>query len=166
MQTSAKSAFCETYSLYLVLSWLPVYLVKARGFSIADMARLGAGIHAVYALTSVITGWGSDRWRMAGATSNRVRRTALITGLILIAGCLSLSAVAGRAGSALALVGCGVGLGIATPTIFATAQTLAGPAAAPRWMGVQNFVGNPAGIAAPVVTGIAVDRTGSFSAVF
>lgn len=163
---SSVGQFCETYSLYLVLSWLPVYLVKARGFSIAEMAQLGAGIYAVYAVTSVITGWGSDRWRMAGATANRVRKTALITGLVLIAGCLLFCSIAGPAGSVLALVGCGVGFGIATPAIFATAQTLAGPAAAARWMGVQNFVGNLAGITAPVITGIAVDRTGSFSAGF
>jgi dipeptide/tripeptide permease len=33
-------------------------------------------------------------------------------------------------------------------------------------MGVQNLVGNLAGITAPVITGIAVDRTGGFSAGF
>jgi MFS family permease len=163
---SCIGQFCETYSLYLVLSWLPVYLVKARGFSIAEMAQLGAGIYGVYALTSLVTGWGSDRWRMAGATSNLVRKTALITGLVLIAACLIVCSVAGTMGSVIALVGCGVGFGMATPALFATAQTLAGPAAAARWMGIQNFVGNLAGITAPVITGVAVDRTGSFSAGF
>jgi MFS family permease len=163
---SCIGQFCETYSLYLVLSWLPVYLVKARGFSITEMAQIGAGIYAFYAVTSIITGWGSDRWRMAGATQNRVRKTSLITGLLLIAGCLVLCSYTGQLGSVLALIGCGVGFGIATPAIFASAQILAGPDAAARWMGVQNFVGNLAGITAPVVTGIAVDRTGSFSAGF
>jgi MFS family permease len=115
--------------LYLMLSWLPVYLVKAQGFSIAEMARMGAGIYGIYAITSLITGWGADRWRMAGATENRVRKTALITGLIVIAGCLVICSLAGPVGSVLALVGCGIGFGVATPAIFATAQTLAGPAA-------------------------------------
>ena len=50
--------------------------------------------------------------------------------------------------------------------MFASAQILAGPDAAGRWMGVQNFVGNFAGIAAPVITGIAVDRSGGFSSAF
>jgi len=163
---SCIGQFCETYSLYMVLSWLPVYLVKARGFSITEMAQIGAAIYALYAVTSIITGWGSDRWRRAGATQNRVRKTSLITGLLLIAGCLVLCSYTGRLGSVLALIGCGVGFGIATPAIFASAQILAGPGAAARWMGVQNFVGNLAGITAPVVTGIAVDRTGSFSAGF
>ena len=83
---SCIGQFCETYSLYLVLSWLPVYLVKAHGFSIAEMAQMGAGIYGIYAITSLITGWGADRWRMAGATENRVRKTPLITGLVVIAG--------------------------------------------------------------------------------
>ena len=33
-------------------------------------------------------------------------------------------------------------------------------------MGVQNFFGNLAGIIAPVVTGMVVDRTGTFSVGF
>ena len=46
------------------------------------------------------------------------------------------------------------------------AQTLADPDAAARWFGVQNFLGNFAGISAPVITGIVVDRTGNFSFAF
>ena len=38
----------------------------------------------------------------------------------------------------------------------------AGPAAAGRWAGLQNFVGNWAGIAAPALTGFIVGRTGQF----
>ena len=33
-------------------------------------------------------------------------------------------------------------------------------------MGVQNFSANLAGISAPVITGVVVDRTGSFSSAF
>jgi MFS family permease len=32
---SCLGAFCGAYALYLVVTWLPVYLVKARGFSMA-----------------------------------------------------------------------------------------------------------------------------------
>ena len=46
--------------------------------------------------------------------------------------------------------------------MWAIAQTLAGPRAAARWVGIQNFVGNLAGIVAPIVTGLVVDRTGQF----
>ena len=52
--------------------------------------------------------------------------------------------------------------GICNPHLFAGAQTLAGAQAAGQWMGVQNFVGNFAGIIAPALTGFLVGLTGRF----
>jgi sugar phosphate permease len=148
------------------LSWLPVYLVKTHGLTMAQMAPLGAGVFALSAATSVLTGWASDRWLKAGASSNRVRKTALLAGLVGLAACLSACAFAGPLGALAAMVGCGFCLGMLTPTIWASAQTLAGPGAAARWYGVQNFFANLGGISAPVITGVAVDRTGTFSSAF
>jgi len=48
------------------------------------------------------------------------------------------------------------------PIIFAIAQTLGGPRAAGQWMGIQNLVGNLAGVIAPALTGFVVDRTGEY----
>jgi len=50
--------------------------------------------------------------------------------------------------------------------LYAITQTLAGPAAAARWVGVQNGLANIAGIVAPLITGFVVDRTGSFIGAF
>jgi MFS family permease len=52
--------------------------------------------------------------------------------------------------------------GTQTPNIFAISQTLGGPRAAGQWMGVQNFIGNIAGVVAPFVTGLVVDHTHGF----
>jgi MFS transporter, ACS family, D-galactonate transporter len=41
-------------------------------------------------------------------------------------------------------------------------QTLAGARVAGKWTGLQNFVGNFAGIIAPSLTGLVVGRTGQF----
>ena len=163
---SCLGHFCEAYAFYLVLSWLPVFLVKARGFSVTEMAQIGAGVYALSAVTCILTGWVSDHWLAVGASSNRVRKSALLTGFAGIAVCMSACALAGPFGSVLAMAGCGACLGIVTTALYATAQTLAGPEAAARWFGVQNFFGNFAGISAPVITGIVVDRTGSFSFAF
>jgi MFS family permease len=163
---SCLGGFCEAYSLYLVLSWLPVYLVKAHGFSMAEMAPIGAGVYALSAVTSVLTGSVSDHWLRMGAGSNRVRKTGLLTGFAGLAACMSMCALGGRLGSLAGMAGCGFFLGILVPAYFATAQTLAGPDATARWYGVQNFVTNLAGITAPLITGVVVDRTGSFSFAF
>ena len=50
--------------------------------------------------------------------------------------------------------------------VFAYAQTLAGPLAAGKWTGLQNGIGNFAGLVGPILTGIVVDKTGSFLAAF
>jgi MFS family permease len=55
---------------------------------------------------------------------------------------------------------------LSTPTMFAMTGTLAGPRAAGRWAGAQNVFGQLAGIIAPIVTGLIVDRTGAFSWAF
>jgi MFS family permease len=68
--------------------------------------------------------------------------------------------------SIVALLGSGLFFGMGSATIFPIGQTLAGPHAAGKWMGVQNCVGNLAGIIAPFVTGYVVDRTGDFSIAF
>lgn len=156
----------QAYAFYLVLSWLPVYLVKTHGLTMAKMAPLGAGVFALSAVTSALTGWASDRWLKAGASSNRVRKTALLAAFTGLAACLSVCGLAGPLGALAAMAGCGVCLGMLVPTIWASAQTLAGPGAAARWWGVQNCFANLAGISAPVITGVVVDRTGSFASAF
>ena len=45
-------------------------------------------------------------------------------------------------------------------------QTIAGPAVAGKWTGMQNAFGNLAGVAAPWLTGTIVARTGAFYLAF
>ncbi len=56
--------------------------------------------------------------------------------------------------------------GMCGSNIWAITQTLAGPKMAGRWTGLQNFLGNLAGIIAPAVTGFLVDYTGRFFLAF
>jgi len=56
----------------------------------------------------------------------------------------------------------GIGFGMTSPNIWAITQTLAGPRAAGRWAGSQNFIGNLSGAVGPALTGVLVDRTGQF----
>jgi cyanate permease len=56
--------------------------------------------------------------------------------------------------------------GIFSSNLWAITQTLAGPWAAGRWTGLQNFVGNLSGIVAPWLTGWIVQQTGQFYGAF
>jgi len=52
--------------------------------------------------------------------------------------------------------------GLCTSNLWAITQTIAGPRAAGKWTGLQNFAGNLAGFVSPLLTGMVVDRTGHF----
>src|SRR5229473_4457176 len=54
--------FCANYFLYLLLSWLPYYLQRARHFSPNAMAKVGGATFLLAALSSPICGWLSDQW--------------------------------------------------------------------------------------------------------
>ncbi len=56
--------------------------------------------------------------------------------------------------------------GFTTPMIFAITQTLAGARAAGQWFGMQGVAGQLAGVFAPIITGVIVDRTGQFAWAF
>jgi MFS family permease len=154
--------FCTTYAYYFVLTWLPLFLVKAHGFSVSEMAQIGAGVYAVHAASAALVGWASDYWIIAGASPNRVRKALLVTGLIGVAVLMMMCASAGRTLAILLLAMTAAFFGTQTPNIFAISQTLGGPRAAGQWMGIQNMIGNLSGVLAPVVTGFVVDRTGGF----
>jgi multisubunit Na+/H+ antiporter MnhF subunit len=70
------------------------------------------------------------------------------------------------AGSVAALFVFEIVSGCSYPGLFAIPQILAGPRAGARWVGVQNATGNLAGLIAPTVTGLLVDRTGLFDVAF
>ena len=57
-------------------------------------------------------------------------------------------------------------LGFCSPATFAIGQTMAGPLATGRWIGIQNFCGNLAGILAPAITGLLVASTGNYTLAF
>ncbi|HEY1881066.1 MAG TPA: MFS transporter [Caulobacteraceae bacterium] len=158
--------FCGNYAFYFVISWLPLYLVQERGFSMTEMAGLAGMIYAVYAVSCPLSGWLADRWMLAGASANRARKTVMISSLLVT--CVSL--VGGGFASGPVTIAClfaaAVGFGLGTSSMYAISQTLAGPNAAGKWMGFQNCVGNIAGIVGPVITGIVVDQTGSFAWAF
>jgi sugar phosphate permease len=56
--------------------------------------------------------------------------------------------------------------GLGSFNLYAIGQTLAGPVAAGRWMGVQNCLGNVSGILAPLITGAIIQATGKFQLAF
>ena len=159
---AAVGHFCTNYPLYLMIVWLPFFLVSERHLSMQEMAREGALFYFMYAIFSPLLAWIGDAWVRAGASPNFVRKLWMGIGHILIAAGL-LGCAAGSARTSFAsLMVMGAACGFTGPTIYVFAQTLAGPAVAGRWTGLQNAIGNLAGVVVAPLTGLVVDRTGQF----
>jgi MFS transporter, ACS family, D-galactonate transporter len=159
---TSAGLFCVNYVSYFLITWLPFYLVRERHFSMDAMARAGGAIYLVSAGFTTLCGWVSDRWIVAGGTPTLVRKAFVGGGLAFAGICLSLSAIGSPAVCVAMLLLGMMGFGASSSNVWAITQRLAGPQAAGRWTGFQNFVGNLAGVIAPTVTGFVVDRTGHF----
>ena len=158
--------FATNYSFYFVVTWLPIYLVKMRGYTMADMATTGAMIYVVYAASSLSMGWLADRLIASGRTAGKVRKVWACTSHTVAAAGLAVCAFGDAHISLIALYVTAFGFGFNASTIFAIGQTLAGPHAGGKWMGFQNGLGNIAGIVGPLITGVLVDRMGNFDIAF
>jgi len=158
--------FCANYTFYFVLSWLPFYLVNVRGYSIERMAAVGGITYAMNAVGSWLAGHIGDRMIGRGESPHRVYVVTLVTSHIVVAVCLVGVLLGGSRLLEPSLLVMGLAFGLATTTLYAVGQLLAGPGAAGQWIGFQNAVGNLAGIVGPAITGFLVDHTGSFYSAF
>ena len=158
--------FAGNYVSYFLITWLPFYLVRERHFSMDKMAKVGGTAYLLGACAATLAGWLSDRWIMSGGTPTRVRKTITGGGLAMAGIFVGLAATGGPFYCVAALILGVIFLGVYSSNVWAITQTLAGPQAAGRWTGFQNFIGNLAGVVAPALTGFVLDRTGHFYGAF
>jgi MFS family permease len=153
------------YCFYFILTWMPLYLTKSRGFTITEMTLLASLGFAVQAACALGYGQFSDWWTRSGRNEATCRRWMMVGSQLLAAAAILglafahtalqigfLLCVAGAASASLSL------------NLYAIAQMFAGPRASGTWVGFQNALGNLSGIFGPVVTGIIVDHAGYDSA--
>jgi len=161
---SCAGQFCGAYHLYFMLTWLPFYLVHERHLSIQDMAKTTGMYYLVDAMSAIATGWVTDFSIRNGFTTTLVRKSAMALGWSTAAIGLIGLGLAGPHSYLGWLIVAGVGCGIGQSGTFAFPQTLAGTQVAGKWVGLQNGIGNLAGVIGPVLTGSLLDWTGHFQA--
>jgi len=154
--------FCYTYAYYFLLTWLPSYLVSERHVSLEKMSVLGSVPFWGSALSAVICGWLSDKWIQGGGSVTQVRKTFVVSGLLLSCVMVPAALVTDLRLSIVLLSVAYAAFGMFASNHWAITQTLAGVAAAGKWTGLQNTVGNLSGVIAPIATGLIVQGTGSY----
>jgi sugar phosphate permease len=155
--------FSSNWFAYVMISWLPTYLLTAKGFSLSSMA-LGAALPYICALLAS-NGFGALIDRLSvGRNRTRVRKLFLIPyALSAVALMLVPQASTPRATVAMLCLAMAF-LTAATPVYSSNSLDLA-PRYAATVVGVQACIANFAGILAPVAIGY-VARSGGWSMAF
>jgi MFS family permease len=157
--------FCFDYYWYFLVNWLPDYLVTGRGLTILSAGLYAALPYFVFGASEPIGGWLADRLIRKGWSETRARKgvvtVAFLTGLMLIP-----AARVDTPGVAVALIVGGCLVGLATGNLLVILQSCAPRGAVGLWTGVYNFIGNIAGILSPLITGLLIQRTGSYTPPF
>ncbi len=159
--------FMSNYGFYFLLAWLPLYLINTLGFSIAEMTVLTTLSFTAQGISSLVCGRLSDRAVQRGADEAHVRRWMMAIGQALYGGAIiGIWYAQGPFAVGALLTIAGIAGGLVSVNLFAVAQMFAGPRAAGGWVGIQNAAGNVSGIIGPVITGLIIDRLGSYGYAF
>jgi MFS transporter, ACS family, D-galactonate transporter len=164
MWGTCVATFCYMYFVYFCMTWMPTYFKDRFGLSLTASGWFTFMSFGGMATVAILAGWAADRLIARGRNPVTIRKGFTIVGFVL-----AFSEVFGAfSHSTTTLLFLAVfslsGLGLATANYWALTQTLTPASASARVAGIQNTAANMAGIAAPWITGILVQRTGSFNA--
>lgn len=160
------SHFCNNWSLYVLLAWLPSYFKSTFDLSLANAGLLSAAPWLVSFIMANVAGAWADRMLRRGTSATTVRKLMQSIGLLGAATFLLLLPLATTAltgvllmcGAAGTLAFCLAGFG---PNCFDIA-----PRYADVIWGISNTAGTIPGIVGVAVTGWLVERTGSYTTPF
>jgi MFS family permease len=149
------------YYWYLFVTWLPNYLVEGRHMSLERAGAYCAIPFLVFAVSEPLGGWIADCLVRFGYSERRSRKlvvsAAFVTSLMLPAA----GHMADDRSAVLAIGGASL-VGLATGNLYSLLAGVAPEGSVGTWMGIMNFAGNIPGVAAPIVTGVLIERTGSY----
>lgn len=159
--------FGANYTWYLLLTWLPYYFETSRHYAHNQLALFSSLPFWGVAGASMLAGLLADALIRRGGVAARVRQATVTLGLV---GCcvfmLPGVMIRNEAVSLTLLIVACICLGGFSSNHWALTQTLAGPEAAGKWTGLENCLGNFAGVAAPWATGSILAKTHSFTLAF
>lgn len=163
---SVTAHFASTWTLYILISWLPSYFREAQGVSIANSGLFSA---APWLAMFAVTNFGaavSDRMIRGGASITRTRKLMQCLGLLGSATFLLATRDVHSPGLALALL-CGAAgmLGFVWSGYAPNALDIS-PRHAAQLAGISNTIATIPGIVGVAVTGWLVEKTGTYSAAF
>jgi MFS transporter, ACS family, D-galactonate transporter len=155
--------FGGNYAWYFYLTWLPYYFERERHYQKGQLAIMASLPFWAVATASLLFGIAADWFIRRGHHAGRIRQRFVCIGLTCCCVLMLLAVLVPTefASNAL-LISSAVAMAGFSSNHWALTQYLSGAQAAGRWTGVQNCLGNFAGVVAPLVTGLALQWTHSF----
>jgi sugar phosphate permease len=154
-------------SFYLLLTWLPGYLVETF-----HMTVLSSGIYTsipwlVAAIADLLVGgFLVDALIKRGLNATRVRKTILVCGMLLGLSIFGATTTRDPNAAIVYITIALAGLSISAPIGWSIPALIAPQGAVGSVSSIMNFANNIMSIAAPIVAGYVVAATGSFTNVF
>jgi MFS family permease len=153
--------FCFDYYWYVLVTWLPDYLVTVRQLSIVQAGFYASLAFFTFGVAEPVGGWIADSLIRHGWDETATRKG--IVALAFSMGVFLPAAIrAAHTGIALGLLMGASLVGLATGNLLAILQSCAPAEAVGIWTGAENFAGNLAGIIAPLAVGFLITRYGSY----
>lgn len=157
---AALGHFAGNWNWYFILGYLPMYLEMQRGFSKEHMATVVSSAYLVNALAALLAGWAFDKAILRGWSASFTLKVPLAAAHIAGLGCMLAMPVLPIGACIALLFVYEIFLGFSSPAYFMIPQIMGGPAAAARWVGVQNMMGNMPGIIGVLFAGVLIDASG------
>ncbi len=164
---TAIGLFGGNYTWFFFLNWLPYYLETERHYTRDRLAIVGSLPFWAVAASSMLFGLFADWLIRQGGHAGRIRQCFVCLGLLSCCGLMLPAVLVSNQVLANAfLIAAFIALGAWSSNHWALTQLLSGPEAAGKWTGIQNGMGNFAGILGPAISGYALAATHSFLAAF
>ncbi len=159
--------FGIVYVTWLNVAWLPDYLERVRGVSFGETGILASIPQFAGFGGGVLGGFLSDKLAARGIDPIDARRTLTVGGLVLCALFTAVAPFAGTTAWVVTLLSISMFFGYGAGSCsWALGASLTPPRLVATLESIQNIGGSIGGALAPLVTGIIVDRTHSFTPAF
>ena len=158
--------FCNNWSLYVLLSWLPTFVNKGLGVDYAAVGLFTMVPHVASFFFLNIAGNVADRLIRGGMDVGRVRKLMQTIGFGGIATALLIVGEVESAWMAIAIMSIGNALGAFVTGGFAVNHMDIAPRHAGTLMGITNTAGTIPGIIGVYISGLILELTGSWALVF
>jgi ACS family D-galactonate transporter-like MFS transporter len=154
--------FCLDYYAFLFLTWLPDYLVEVRHLSMLSAGTMIAIPYLLFGINEPLGGWISDHLIRKGYSETGTRKVMIAVSFV--AGLLIIPAMLVKDQTlALVFIAATSLVGLSTANVTVVLQSCAPPSQVGLWTGIENCAGNFGGALAPVVMGILIAHTGSYT---